>query len=133
MMYYEKYDRCPHGKEWGSQGAYDMQRCQCPPQNDDESVAIPLTDEEIEAIRRTAESGRMQQTRYVRSLCKTIDTLRANQRTPGYIECCPGCGVPRFYENGDKGSDGGCDNGNLPVDAEFDCPLRRSVPQENLR
>ncbi len=37
-MMAEKYDRCPHGKEWPSQGGYDMQRCNCPPPPDEASV-----------------------------------------------------------------------------------------------
>jgi hypothetical protein len=47
-------------------------------------------------------------------------------RTPGFIECCPACGEPRFYENGDKGSDGGCasgfDDGISGISIK--CPIR---------
>lgn len=25
----EKYEECPHGKEWAIQAAYDLQRCEC--------------------------------------------------------------------------------------------------------
>lgn len=25
----EKYEECPHGKEWATQAAYDFQRCDC--------------------------------------------------------------------------------------------------------
>lgn len=25
----EKYEECPHGKEWATQSAYDFQRCDC--------------------------------------------------------------------------------------------------------
>lgn len=64
-----------------------------------------MTPERIAEIERLMEAARTA----VPELVQEVRRLQANQLTEGFIEACPGCGVPRFYGNGDKGSDGGCD------------------------
>ena len=64
-------------------------------------------------------------TRLAKALIAALDCVE--DRTPGFIECCPACGEPRFYENGDKGSDGGCaagfDDGISTT--LIKCPIRK--------
>lgn len=64
-----------------------------------------------------------------KALRSSLSQSRARELPEGCVAVCEQCGVPLRYENGDKGSEGGCANPQDPVTgALVTCPLRTQEP-----